>query len=50
MRFLGEDGRLASAKVGGNAIDIWPPPSADTQVVTKPESSITLDEGTTIVR
>jgi hypothetical protein len=50
VAFLGKDGRLASAKVGGNEIDIWPPPSADTQVVTKPESSITLDDGNILLR
>ena len=50
MTFLGDDGHLASAKVGGNVIDIWAPPSADTQVVTKPESSIPLDEGSIIER
>ena len=46
VTFLGKDGHLASAKIGGNAIDIWAPPSANTQVVTKPESCITLDDGT----
>ena len=46
VMFLGEDGHLASAKVGGRVINIWAPPSANTQVVTKPESSITIDDGT----
>jgi hypothetical protein len=50
VAFLGEDGHLVSAKVGGNAIDIWSPPSADTQVVTMPESSITLDDGNILLR
>ena len=45
MAFLGDDGRLASAKVGDSAVDIWAPPPTDSQIVLKPESSVTVRDG-----
>ena len=42
MTFIGDSGKIATAEVGGNTIDIWPPP-ADIKVVMKPEASIQID-------
>ena len=44
MAFIGDNGYLASAMVGGNIVDIWAPPSTNSQVVLKPESSVTAGD------
>ena len=41
--FLGDEGDLATAIIGGNTVDIWGPPTSDTQVVFNPKFSITLN-------
>lgn len=43
MAFAGDDGHLATAKVGDNTIDIWAPPSIQAQVVLNPQYSIKTD-------
>ena len=45
VAFLGDDGCLASAKVGDSTVDIWAPPPTGSQIVLKPESSVTVCDG-----
>ena len=44
VAFVGECGHLASARAGGNTVDIWaPPPTGSYEVALKPQSNITLE-------
>ena len=43
VAFLGDEGHLASAMVGGSEVDIWDPPPTDSQVVLKSKSNIIMD-------
>lgn len=44
ISFVGDSGVLASATVDGNTVDIWDPPSTDSdKVVMKTKSSILVD-------
>lgn len=44
VAFLGDQGDLASAKVGGSRVDIWASPPCDSQIVLNPSSSVTMNE------
>ena len=42
MTFIGDSGKIVTAEVQGNSVDIWPPP-ADKKIVMKPEMSIPIN-------
>ncbi len=49
VAFVGNEGHLASAKVGGDTINIWPPPPVKSYAITK--SLFDIDaKGSSIVR
>ena len=51
VSFVGNSGHLFTAKLGGNSLDLWSPPKADSAIVLKPQSTTTLhDDSETIVR
>ena len=43
VAYLGDEGDMATAVIGGNTVDIWGPPPSDSQAVFNPKSSITLN-------
>ena len=49
VAFIGDKGYLASAKVGGDTINIWPPPPEKSYTVTKSLFDIDV-KGSNIVR
>lgn len=49
IAFVGNEGHLASAKVGGDTINIWPPPPAKSYAVTKTLFDMDV-KGSSIVR
>ncbi len=49
VAFVGNEGHLASAKVGGDTINIWPPPPVKSYAVTKSLFDIDV-KGSSIVR
>ena len=43
VAFLGNNGHLATAKIGDNKVDIWTPPPKDSQFVLKSASDCGIE-------